>query len=66
MRKYYVPFLMNYDDDVRQWEVIATSKKEAREIAFQELSSDQDVKHIGSTAHIVDMGAAKKLKGVMQ
>lgn len=60
LKRYSVPYLMNYDNDVRQWEVKAFSKQDAREIAKKELSTDADLKHVGSVAHIIDMGEVKQ------
>jgi hypothetical protein len=59
-KKYSVPYQVNYHQYPLFWEVVACDKKEAREKAVQDLSSDSDVFHIASTRHIIEMGEVKK------
>lgn len=58
-KRFYVPYLIKNDNDVRQWEVEAYSKTEAREIAFRQLSTDPKLRKVGSITHVLDMGEVK-------
>lgn len=59
--KFSVPYRLSYDTNTVFWEVLARSKKEAREIAVKELASDQDVTHVGGVNYIIDLVKAERV-----